>query len=214
MSRSQPGSRAASRRIARLPGAPAIVAGAAALYALIAAGSALGLDRLPILTERVTDEAGVLDAAQEAAVERVLTALQDAHGVRLYVAVLDSVGVEDPQRLAEGTAEASNLRPTDALLVVAPDGAEAMWIGEAVAGVSAGEVDAILGQRVEPPLRDGDVEEAAIAGADALGDAVMATAPDEQPPPGAAGPTPLLAALLFAGVAILAARAVWVRRDG
>ena len=189
------------------------------------------LDELPRLQDRVTDQADVLSDADVATIERALGTLEDSDNIQLFVAFIDSTGVEDVTSFAEGTARTSSLGANDALLLVAvEDRSDALWVGDALDDVTDDEIDAILGEHVEPELADGDFPGAAVAGAEALGDAftgsIVPTVPpagetaapvDEgsgEPTPSGGGLnlTPILALLLLVGGGVLVARALLERR--
>src|SRR6187397_1053059 len=135
--------------------------GAAVAVALLGLALAvtpvLAIDELPRLQERVTDQADVLSDADVATIERALDDLDASDNIQLFVAFVDSTGVEDVSSFAAGTAETSSLGGNDALLLVAvEDRSDALWVGDALDGVTDDEIDAILGEHVEPNLADGD----------------------------------------------------------
>jgi uncharacterized membrane protein YgcG len=216
---------------ARLDAASALVA--AIVLALLGVLPALAVDTLPRLQERVTDQADVLSDADVTEIEQALDELESAHNIQLFVAFIDSTGVEDVTSFTEGTARNSSLGGNDALLLVAvEDRSDALWVGDSLTEVTDSEIDAILGDHVEPQLRDGDFAGAAVAGAQALGEAATGSIIPTVPPAGAtAGPdagsgagagdeassggglnlTPILAVLLLVGGGILVARALFDR---
>ena len=103
-----------------------------ALLVLSLATPVLAADALPRLQERVTDQADVLSDADVATIEQALDALEDSDNIQLFVAFVDSTGVEDVSSFTEGTAEASSLGGNDALLLVAvTDRSDALWVGDA-----------------------------------------------------------------------------------
>ena len=195
----------------------------------LAAAPVLAVDELPRLQDRVTDQADVLSDADVATIEQALDDLEDSDNIQLFVAFIDSTGVEDVTSFTAGTAEASSLGGNDALLLVAvEDRSDALWVGDALGEVTDDEVDAILGEHVEPNLADGNYAGAAVAGAEALGEAatgsILPTVPpvEEPVPPVGEGEgassgggfslTPILAVLLLVGGGILVARALLDRR--
>jgi uncharacterized membrane protein YgcG len=199
-----------------------------ALALALAPAAVLGADALPRLQDRVTDQADVLSDADVATIQQALDALEDSDNIQLFVAFVDSTGVEDVSSFTEGVAETSSLGGNDALLLVAvEDRSDALWVGDALDEVTDAEIDAILGEHVEPNLADGDFAGAAVAGAEALGEAstgsILPTVPPagETAPPvdeGEAAPaggfnlTPVLALLLLVGGGVLVVRALLDRR--
>ncbi len=202
----------------------------AALLAPIA--PVIAADELPRLQDRVTDVADVLTPQEESEVAIALEDLERTGGVQLFVAFVDTTGAEDVTSFTERLADDNSLGGNDALhLVAIEDRSQAMWVGPSLGGVTEEEIDAILTDAVEPLLAEGAFANAAIAGADALeiaaaGDLVptappdggATSSPDGEDGEGAAGSgggfniTPLLAALLLLGGAILLVRAIWTRR--
>ena len=91
----------------------------ALLVLVLAAAPVLAVDELPRLQDRVTDQADVLSDADVATIEGALDALEDSDNIQLFVAFIDSTGVEDVTSFTEGTAETSSLGGNDALLLVA-----------------------------------------------------------------------------------------------
>jgi uncharacterized membrane protein YgcG len=201
----------------------------AAVAVALAAVGVLAVDALPRLQDRVTDQVDVLTPAEEEAVLEALERLEDEHDLQLFVAFVETTGVDTITDFTEGTAEASSLGGNDALLLVAVgDRSDALWVGDALDEVSDAEIDAILGEVVEPRLSDGDFAGAVTAGAEALGDASAAgevlptLPPDAEPAPapdegaatggGGINITAILAVVLLVGGAILLARALLERR--
>ncbi|HKF86023.1 MAG TPA: TPM domain-containing protein [Candidatus Limnocylindrales bacterium] len=207
-----------------------VAAVAGSLLLLIGTGArpALAIDALPRLEDRVTDQADVLTDGDVTEIEQALDELESAHNIQLFVAFIDSTGVEDVTSFAEGTAQTSSLGGNDALLLVAvEDRSDALWVGDSLDEVTTDEIDAILAEHVEPELADGDFAGAAAAGADGLGDASAGTIVPTVPPlatvpPGEAGEgatagggfslAPLLAVVFLVGGGILVARGLADRR--
>jgi uncharacterized membrane protein YgcG len=223
---------AATRGTARLRQTPMPRRAASVVLALLLLGLAtpvLAVDELPRLQDRVTDQADVLTDADVATIEQALSGLEDSDNIQLFVAFIDSTGVEDVSSFTEGTAEASSLGGNDALLLVAvEDRSDALWVGDALDEVTTDEIDAILGEHVEPNLAAGDFAGAAVAGAEALGEASTGSILPPVPPAGETAPpvdqgsgaasdggfnlTPILALLLLVGGGFLVARALIDRR--
>ena len=202
--------RGGARVLATVPLALALVLASLPITPVVA------VDALPRLQDRVTDQADVLSDADVATIEQALDALEDSDNIQLFVAFVDSTGVEDVSSFTEGTAEASSLGGNDGLLLVAvEDRSDALWVGDALDEVTDDEIDAILGEHVEPNLADGDFAGAAVAGAEALGEAstgsILPTVPpagetaqpvdegEAAPTGGGFNLTPILALLLLVG---------------
>src|SRR3954452_16634799 len=160
---------------------------AAAVMLLLAVLPALAIDELPQLRDRVTDQAGVLESGDTTTIQTALDRLDAEHNIQLFVAFVDTTGVEDVSGFTKSTAEASSLGGNDALLLVATgDRSDALWVGDSLAGVTDAEIDEILSSSVEPRLQDGDFAAAAVAGAQALGDAASGEILPTIPPAGGA----------------------------
>lgn len=92
----------------------------------------------------------------------------------LFVATTDDLPSTD---YAGETARVNSLGADDALLLVAiDDRTDAIWVSDALP-VSDAELDAIVSDRLEPALRDGDFAGAAIATAEGLGAATQPATP-------------------------------------
>jgi uncharacterized membrane protein YgcG len=163
----------------------------AGLLLLAIAVPAHAIDQLLDLESEVTDQAGVLSPAEEQDVADALGQLRDDTGIQLFVAYIDTTGVEDVTAWTENTAAASDLGVNDALIVVAiDDRTYAMWASDSLQDdITQDEQDAILGEALEPALVDGDFPGAMIAAAEATGEAYggSGAVPSEAP---AATPTP------------------------
>ncbi len=200
---------------------------------LIVPGAALAQGE-PRLRDSVTDQAGVLSAADVTTITDALDQLRADRNVQLFVAFVPTTGTSTVTDFAQATADASSLGGNDALLLVAiGDRSDALWVGPLLNAVTNEEIDTILSDSVEPLLESGDFAGAAVAGAGALGDAVAATVPPSAAPTaepaatpvipdagggGATGTgsglnlTPILAVLLIGGGLLLAGRTLLVRR--
>lgn len=134
------------------------------------------------LEERVTDSAGVLDAA---AAEEAVAELDAETGVDLFVVFVDDFGGLGFQEWFQETSRLSNLGGNDALLAVAvEERAFDFDVGEGT-GVDPGERSQIIGTAIEPELGDGDWTGAVVAAADGIAEAAQTGAADggvaEQP---------------------------------
>ncbi len=215
-----------------------MVAIPAALVAVVIAAAlgapfALGLSEPPRLQDRVTDQAEVLSDGDIDVITLALKALESEQSIQLFVAFVDATGNATVTTFTEETSAASSLGGNDALLLVAiEDRSDALWVGDALDEVTNSEIDAILADRVEPLLADGDFAGAAVAGAHGLGEAstavvVVPTGRPEQPQPttapvdggagagstsGAFNLTPVIAMLLLLGGGFLVVRTLLERR--
>ena len=212
-------------------------AAALLLLALIAA-PALALDEPPRLESQVTDQAGVLTAAEEEEVAAALEQLRGDTDIQLFTAYIDTTGGEDVNAFTEATAAASSLGGNDALILVAiEDRSYSMWVGPSLDEITDDEIDAILTESLEPALVDGEFAAAMVSAAAATGLAVQSEAAVTPAPatPVAPAPTagsgsgsgadsgsgssgggfnltPILAILLVAGGLFLVGRAIMQRR--
>ena len=129
----------------------------------------------------VTDTSGVLSGSEaeiESAIERTL----DDHGVQVFVLFVNSTdGVSTADYAAE-TAKTNSLGVDDALLLVAvEDRTDHIWVSDGLDEVTDDELDSIIGDVLEPGLREGDFAGAAIATVEAIGAAADTAAPTEGP---------------------------------
>ncbi|MFI2560869.1 TPM domain-containing protein [Nocardia farcinica] len=120
----------------------------------------------------VVDEAGVLDGDGAARVRSAVDRLYADHRIRLWVYYVHDFGGASPEQWATRTAAVSGFGERDLLLAVATDAREYWLAGSVPGGVSDGELDTVLTDRVEPALRDSRWAEAAVAAADGLGAAL------------------------------------------
>ncbi|HEU5205913.1 MAG TPA: TPM domain-containing protein [Candidatus Limnocylindrales bacterium] len=206
-----------------------VVAPATLALALLAlAAVSVSAEPPPSVDGPVTDHAGVLDSGPVAdAIERTL----DEHGVQVWVLFVESTDGQNAVDYAQETFRINSMGADDVLLLVAvEDRTDAIWVSEALDGITADEVDAIIAGELEPRLRDGDFTGAAVATVEALGTAN--TTAEEPPPaatvaPGEPGQAPegdgggalgfllpLLAIAAIAGGAFLIVRAMRARSVG
>lgn len=207
------------------------LATAALVLAALAPAAALAQGE-PRLRTAITDEAGVLSAADETHIGDALRALRDQRNVQLFVAFVTTTGSATVTEFAQSTAVANSLGNNDALLLVAiEDRSDALWVGPSLTGVTDTGIDGILVNAVEPQLAAGNFADAVIDGAGALSDALVADIPATVPPATAAPATPatgetgggtgssrgldlrpVLAVLLVAGGLFLVGRTLFLRR--
>jgi uncharacterized membrane protein YgcG len=146
----------------------------------------------PKLTGHVTDQAGVLSAADRAAAEAGIQRLDDEHNVQLWALFVDTTGDQTAPDYATATASANGLGGNDALLVVAvSDRRDAIWVGPLLTAVTDDEIDTILADSIEPSLKESHWGQAVADGANALGQALVGEASGGGGGGGTApGPTP------------------------
>ncbi|MEZ0240980.1 MAG: TPM domain-containing protein, partial [Chloroflexota bacterium] len=150
-----------------------------AILALLLPGIAFAAS-IPRLEGAVTDQADVL-GGRSGEVEDALDRLLELGDVQLFVLFVDTTAELTVTEFADETARVNSLGANDALLVVAVDDhTDAIWVSDGLTGVTDAELDQVLADHVEPALRGGDFAAAAIAAAmalaDAAGEAPVATA--------------------------------------
>ena len=127
----------------------------------------------PKLTERVTDQAGVLSSADISTATDGIRRLEDQYNIQLWALFVGTTGGTSAPDYATEVADANGLGGNDALLVVAVDDHRyGLWRGPLLVDtLSDDTVSAILVDSVEPQLRDEAWGQAVASGADALGKA-------------------------------------------
>lgn len=116
------------------------------------------------LPDEVVDQSGVLQ--DESSVRSALDRLHDESGLQLFVVFVDDFAGLSGADWADRTAGLSHLGDADLLVAVATD--ERSW-GMSVSpdsGISADQQDRVSAEFVEPRLREGAWDEAAVAAAD------------------------------------------------
>lgn len=141
----------------------------AVLVAMLLTGAPGALaDQPSRLADRVTDRAGVLDAAGKSEVTAAVNQLKSAKGTDLFVVYVRSFDGADGQAWADKAATLSQLGSADVLLAVATgDRAYGVSIADGFP-LSQSTTDAITTKDVEPRLSAGDWAGAAVALADGL----------------------------------------------
>ncbi|BBY15242.1 TPM domain-containing protein [Mycolicibacterium litorale] len=120
----------------------------------------------------VTDQAGVLSAAQRGQVQEAVDRLYTDRKIRLWVVFVDDFSGQGAVNWARSTMQISDLGSFDALLAVATvDRAYALQVPSTVSDLTAAEVDEVRRNQVEPALRDSDWAGGAVAAADGLNNA-------------------------------------------
>ncbi|RXZ41533.1 TPM domain-containing protein, partial [Agromyces binzhouensis] len=118
----------------------------------------------------IVDTVDAVTDDEARAVEAAIAEAADRSGRQLFVAYVSEF--EDPADAgswATETANDNNMGSEDYLLAVAIDGRAYHLSAAEDASLSAGDIDRIALEVIEPHLRDGDWAAAAIAGAEAIG---------------------------------------------
>ncbi|HEU4920840.1 MAG TPA: TPM domain-containing protein, partial [Candidatus Limnocylindrales bacterium] len=166
------------RRARNVVGALAL--GPVVVLSLLLAGPVLAAD-IPRLSGPVTDQTGVLDGRVDE-IEAALEDLRDEHGVQLFVLYVPTTDELTAEEFVDQTAFNNSLGVDDALVLVAiEDRTDQIWVADGLDEITDDELDAIIADVLEPRLGDGDFAGAAIATAEALGEAAS-TEPASAPP--------------------------------
>ena len=142
----------------------------AALFALPAAAD----PQFPKLSGRVTDAAGLLDAASTAALTEKLAALEQTTGTQLVVATvpdMDGLEIEDyGYQLGRAWGIGQKDKNTGAILLVAPNQRKVrIEVGYGLEGVLTDAVTSqIIRNTIVPAFKAGDMAGGVTAGTDAL----------------------------------------------
>ncbi|ORB83122.1 hypothetical protein B1987_03910 [Mycobacterium kansasii] len=117
----------------------------------------------------VTDNAGVLSGSDRGEVTSAINELYADRHIRLWVVYVDNFSGQSAVDWGQSTFRTSELGNYDALLAVATVARSyAFLVPSSVPGVSAGQVDELRRDHIEPALRSGDWDGAAVAAADGL----------------------------------------------
>ena len=164
-----------------------LAAAALTLVVLVAPVSAV------TLSDRVTDESGVMSDDQIQQAEAAIASLEEEAGVQLWALFVDSTDGQPITDFADATAAENGLGGNDALLVVAVgDRRDSMWVGDLLDEATNEEIDLILAEDVEPRLGESDWGGAIAGAAQGLAAAVVqggeppAASKDASPTPGGA----------------------------
>jgi uncharacterized membrane protein YgcG len=171
-------------------GRDVLVALGVVLLLALSGSSAAVAQRVPTIEGLLTDDADLIDVADE---EAVLDALARVEAqVRLHVVTLETTGGTDVTAFGRELAEASGLSGRDALLLVAiEDRTYSVWVADGVTDVSDAELEEISTGVTEPRLAAGDFAGAAIETANALADARGVTPGDAPDTPAGAPAAPV-----------------------
>ena len=137
------------------------------------APAAQAQDPLDLGATHLVDQAHVLTTGDRATLDSALSKLRTDHRIELFVVYVDRfTNPEDATDWANETAARNNLGESDYLLAVATVSRAYYLSGDDNGPVSAGQLDQIGRNDIEPRLNAGDWAGAAVAAANGLGDAV------------------------------------------
>jgi uncharacterized protein HemX len=128
------------------------------------------------LQTQVTDlTSGRVLAGGQSRIDAALAELRQNRNVQLFVLFVDTTGGQTVTEYADAAARRSSLGGNDALLVVAlGDRSDALWRGAQLRdSLTDRDLEAILSNRVEPLLAQGDFPGAVVAATTGLADAVV-----------------------------------------
>jgi predicted nucleic acid-binding Zn-ribbon protein len=146
------------------------------------------------LGKYITDQAGVLNASDRAAIRSASSELYSDRRIRLWVVFVDNFSGQSAVSWAQSTRATSDLGDFDALLAVATvDRAYAFLVPNKVTTISSSQVDELRRNEIEPALGRGNWSDAAVAAANGL-----------NREPGSKNWTPLLIALGAIAIVVLA----------
>ncbi|MGA8126807.1 MAG: TPM domain-containing protein [Mycobacterium sp.] len=121
------------------------------------------------LSTYITDDAGALNGPGRAAIQTATGKLYSERRIQLWVVFVDDFSGQSAVSWAENTRAASDLGDFDAVLAVATvDHSYAFLVPNRVQTISAGQVDDLRRNQIEPALRRGDWSGAAVAAANGL----------------------------------------------
>jgi uncharacterized membrane protein YgcG len=116
----------------------------------------------PVLSQRVTDQVGVL-GSDKPAVEQAVRDLSDAANVDLWVVFVSTMdGMAGPD-FAEATYDRNGLGGNDVVLVVAVDEQRYAWAARNAGGLTPDDIDGLCSDNLDPNFRDGDYAGGVIA---------------------------------------------------
>ena len=121
------------------------------------------------LSTYITDDAGALNGPGRAAIQSATGKLYSERRIQLWVVFVDNFSGQPAVSWTENTRAASDLGDFDAVLAVATvDHSYAFLVPNRVQTISAGQVDNLRRNQIEPALRRGDWSGAAVAAANGL----------------------------------------------
>jgi len=138
-----------------------------------AAGAAVATEPVGLGSSRVLDQAGVLNAGQQTAIQERSERLSESSGVDLWVVYVDEfTEPSSAEGWANDTATLNNLGPHQYLLAIATEGRAFYLSGDSAGPVSEAQLIAIEQERIQPALGSLDWVGGAMAAADGLAAAV------------------------------------------
>ena len=176
------------------------------LLCTLALGSTAFADDIPRLQGSITDTTrDQVLANGRSQIQPALDDLLRADDIQLFVLFVDTTGSRTVTDFADESARVNSLGGNDALLVVAmTDRTDAIWRSDAYLDrLTDRELLAVLSQRVEPKLREGDFAGAVIASAQGIREASAARPSSPSTPSPARDAGPLVWVLLLVGGGVL-----------
>jgi hypothetical protein len=147
------------------------------------------------LSTYVTDDAGVLNGSDRAAIQSATGKLYADRHVQLWVVFVDDFSGQPAVSWAQNTRSASDLGDFDALLAVATvDHSYAFLVPNRVRTISSSQVDDLRRNQIESALRRGDWSGAVVAAANGL---------DRGQPPTNSAPLLIGLGVILVGVLVL-----------
>jgi hypothetical protein len=151
------------------------------------------------LGDQIEDRVAALDDRTEE-VQEALDDLRRSDDIQLWVAYVDSFSGVGAQEWADRTAELSDLGLSDVLLAVATEDRAYAYSVDEQFPLSDEELARIANGEIEPALSDGDWAGAAVAAADALGNASGDGPSGDDDGGGSSWLWPLVGAVVLLGV--------------
>ncbi|OBG74800.1 MULTISPECIES: YgcG family protein [unclassified Mycobacterium] len=133
------------------------------------------------LTDHLTDSSGVLTPADRAAVNAAIDRLYRDRHTQLWVVYVDNFSRFRPDNWADRTRSTSAIGDRDALLAVATN-TKLYTFTASAQSISAGDLNSLRSNKIEPAVRTRDWAGAAVAAADGLTTPATAAAPPPSPP--------------------------------
>lgn len=138
------------------------------ITALLVAPSAAAQPPLRLSTS-ITDDVGALNGSGRAAIQSASGKLYNDRRIQLWVVFVDDFSGRSAVSWARDTSAASDLGDFNAILAVATvDHSYAFLVPDRVKTITAGQVDDLRRNQIEPALRRGDWSGAAVAAANGL----------------------------------------------
>jgi hypothetical protein len=145
-----------------------LIAVLAASVAVVLSGGPARAEEPLALDAQLVDEAGVLSAAEESAVQESLDRLQAEDGTQLHVVFVDTFDGLDAGQWLSSTYDRSGLGGNDALMAVAVQDDDYRFTVPSSSEVTVSEADQLAGRAVRPEFSEGDWTTGTVAFADIL----------------------------------------------